>query len=92
MRQGIHDVSEAFLQDGVGHALLERELKHLQVGSERVLVHGVHRGHLGQNEEQDGPPLGSRTVAVSQLLDVGGCLGAQLELLRHLEEKRVAAG
>ena len=76
MGEGIHDVSQSFLQDRIGHGLLEGELEDLQVGGQRVLVHGVHQRHFCQNEEEDGSPLSGRSVAVSQLLNVDRCLGS----------------
>lgn len=42
MSQSIHDITQSFCQDSIRHALLQRHLKHYEVRSQRVLVHGVN--------------------------------------------------
>jgi len=57
---------------------------YLEVGAERVLVHGIDVGHLGQDEEQYGASLGDRPVDVPVLLDLVRRPGGQLQLLGDL--------
>ena len=80
----VHDVLEPFDQDRVGQAFPQRQIEHLEVAVERVLVHGVDAGHFGQHEEKYGTEFGGWPVAVAQLVDVDGCFGAKLQLLCHL--------
>ena len=49
--QGVHDVPQSFLQDRVWHGFLQGQLEDLQIGGQGVLVHGVHKRHLRQNEK-----------------------------------------
>ena len=56
---------------------------YLEVGAERVLVHGVDVSHLGEDEEENGAALGDRPVDVAVLLDLVGSLRCQLQLLRN---------
>ena len=49
--QCLHDILQSFRQDRIRHALSQREIKHLQVGSKRILVHAVYDRHFGKNKE-----------------------------------------
>ena len=76
MRKRVHDILQAFLHDGVWHALPQRKLENLQVGGEGILVHAVDGRHLREHEKQDGATLGRRTIAVTELVNVNGRLSS----------------
>ena len=61
-----------------------RTVYNLEVGGQRVLIHGVDCRHLGEDEEQDGASLGRGSVRVSVLLDLDDSLFRELQFLGHL--------
>ena len=84
VRQRVHDVAQSLHQNGIGKTLLQRELEHLEEGSQRVLVHDADLGHLSEYKEEDGASFGGRAVAITQLINVHSGLGGQLEFVANL--------
>ena len=74
----VDDVAQSLLKVAVGKTLSQGVVKHLQVGTEGVLVHGVNGRQVSQHKEQDGSAAGRRSVAITENFDL---LGRLLRLL-----------
>ena len=83
-RESTDDVAQPLLQVAVGETLPEGEVKHLQVGVEGVLVHGVDGCQVREDEEQYRSSSGGRAIAISEDFYFLGRLLCLLKLLHHL--------
>ena len=70
----VDDVAQSLMKVAVGKTLPQGVVKHLQVGAEGVLVHGVNGRQVSQHKEQDGSAAGRRSVAITENFDLLGCL------------------
>lgn len=74
--ESVHDVVETFVEVGVSDGFAQRVFEDLEIRGERVLIHRVDGGHLGEDEEQNGASFSRRSVAVSEPFDVSRRLSA----------------
>ena len=60
--QSPNDVVQPLVEDGVRKTFSQREIKHIEKGGERELVHVVDHRHLREHEKQDGATSGGWAV------------------------------